>query len=68
MNRPETPKAPAEPAVADSSTVHEVRNLLAIAIASVEGIIDGKFDPVPRMAPLLETLKKLSALIDGRRI
>jgi hypothetical protein len=55
-----------EPVTGDRVIVHEIRNLLAVAIANVEGVIDGKFDPAPRMAPLLETLRTLSRLVDGK--
>jgi hypothetical protein len=50
----------------DDAVVHEIRNLLAIAIANVDGVIDGKFDPTTRMKPLRETLRAVSLLIDGR--
>jgi hypothetical protein len=55
-----------EPVPGDRVIVHEARNLLAVAIANVEGIIDGKFEAAPRMATLLETLRTLSRLLDCR--
>jgi hypothetical protein len=48
------------------SSVHEIRNLLAVAVATVEGIIDGKFEPGARMETLLKTLKRLADAVDRR--
>jgi hypothetical protein len=53
-----------QPVQGDGAIVHEARNLLAVAIANVEGIIDRKFDAEPRMAQLLDTLRTLGRLID----
>lgn len=54
------------PVLGDEAGVHGIRNLLAVAIANVEGIIDGKLDAAQRMAPLLETLRAVNRLIDGK--
>ncbi len=49
--------------------VHDIRNHLAIAIANVEAIADGKLDPTPkRLAAILEALRTIDALLNGMRI
>jgi hypothetical protein len=49
--------------------VHDIRNHLAIAIANVEAIADGKLEPTSkRLAVILEALRSVDALISGLRI
>jgi hypothetical protein len=49
--------------------VHDIRNHLAIAIANVEAIADGKLEPTPkRLSAILEALRMIDALLSGLRI
>jgi hypothetical protein len=71
LNTPEPDKFPRQQPTHDEpaedgapSSVHEIRNLLAVAIATVQGIIDGKFEPGARMETLLKTLKRLADAVD----
>ena len=73
MNTPEPDKLPRAQPTHDEpagdgtpSSVHEIRNLLAVAIATVEGIIDGKFEPGARMETLLKTLRRLADAVDRK--
>lgn len=45
--------------------VHEMRNQLAVAVANLEGWLDGKLQPTPRrIDAVLQALSALDALID----
>jgi signal transduction histidine kinase len=45
--------------------VHEMRNQLAVAVANLEGWLDGKLEPTPeRIASVLRALSALDALIE----
>jgi signal transduction histidine kinase len=47
------------------STVHEIRNQLAVAVANVEAFIDGKIKPTPdRLNSVLQALLEVDVLID----
>lgn len=49
--------------------VHDIRNHLAIAIANVEAIADGKLEPTSkRYSAILEALRTIDALLSGLRI
>lgn len=46
--------------------VHDIRNHLAIAVANVEAIADGKLEPTPkRLEAILEALRMVDALVSG---
>ena len=48
--------------------VHDIRNHLAIAIANVEAIADGKLDATPkRFSAILEALRTIDGLLSGLR-
>jgi signal transduction histidine kinase len=50
------------------STIHEMRNQLAVAVANIEAFIDGKFKPTPdRLNCVLQALLEVDVLIDGLR-
>jgi len=43
---------------------HQLGNLLAVALANVEGMIDGLVDPTPtRLESLADALRRASALL-----
>lgn len=43
---------------------HELGNLLAVALANVEGMIDGLVDPTPaRLEALADALRRAGALL-----
>ncbi len=45
--------------------VHEMRNQIAIAVATVEAFLDGKLDPSPkRLQTILRALNELDVLLD----
>jgi signal transduction histidine kinase len=47
------------------STVHEIRNQLAVAVANIEAFIDGKIAPTPdRLNSVLQALLEVDVLID----
>lgn len=47
------------------TTVHEMRNHLAVAVANVEAFIDGKLEPSPsRLRNVLQVLNEIDVLID----
>jgi signal transduction histidine kinase len=47
------------------STVHEMRNQLAVAVANIEAIIDGKLAPTPeRLGSVLAALGRLDVLMN----
>jgi signal transduction histidine kinase len=47
------------------STVHEIRNQLAVAVANIEAFIDGKLAPTPgRLGAVLQALNKVDILMD----
>ncbi len=49
--------------------VHDIRNHLAIAIANIEAIADGKLEPTPkRLSAILEALRMIDVLVSGLRI
>jgi len=46
--------------------VHDIRNHLAIAVANIEAIADGKLEPTPkRLEAILESLRRIDALVGG---
>lgn len=46
--------------------VHDIRNHLAIAVANIEAIADGKLEPTPkRLEAILEALRTIDALVSG---
>jgi len=46
--------------------VHDIRNHLAIAVANVEAIADGKLEATPkRFEAILESLRTVDALVSG---
>jgi hypothetical protein len=46
-------------------TIHEMRNQLAVAVANIEAIMDGKLAPTPdRLASVLNALSKLDILMN----
>jgi signal transduction histidine kinase len=48
--------------------IHDMRNELAVAIAHLEAMHDGKFTPTPeRLDVVLQALNRLDTLIDGLR-
>lgn len=50
------------------STIHEMRNQLAVAIANVEAFIDEKFKPTPdRLNAVLRALREVDVLINDLR-
>jgi hypothetical protein len=49
--------------------VHDIRNHLAIAVANVEAIADGKLEPTPkRLRAILESLRTVDALVSGLKL
>ncbi|HTX02201.1 MAG TPA: hypothetical protein VMD07_00870 [Candidatus Acidoferrales bacterium] len=49
--------------------VHDIRNHLAIAIANIEAIADGKLEPTPkRFTAVLEALRAIDGLLSGLRL
>jgi len=47
------------------STIHEIRNQLAVAVANIEAFIDGKYVPTPdRLNAVLRALLEVDILID----
>jgi two-component system sensor histidine kinase BaeS len=51
-----------------NSTVHEIRNQLAVAVANIEAFIDGKIKPTPdRLNSVLQALLEVDVLIDDLR-
>lgn len=47
------------------STIHEMRNQLAVAAANIEAFIDGKLEPTPdRLGAVLHALSKLDSLMN----
>jgi hypothetical protein len=50
------------------STIHEMRNQLAVAVGNVEAFIDGKFQATPdRLQAVLQALHEVDVLIDDLR-
>ena len=46
--------------------VHDIRNHLAIAVANIEAIADGKLEATPkRLEAILEALRMVDALVSG---
>ena len=46
--------------------VHDIRNHLAIAVAYIEAIADGKLEATPkRLEAILEALRTVDALVSG---
>jgi hypothetical protein len=46
--------------------VHDIRNHLAIAVANIEAIADGKLEATPkRLEAILESLRSVDALVNG---
>lgn len=51
-----------------SSTVHEIRNQLAVAVANIEAFIDGKLKATPdRLNAVLQALLEVDVLVDELR-
>jgi hypothetical protein len=51
------------------SIVHDIRNHLAVAVANIEAIIDGKLEPTPkRLEAILESLRAVDALVGGLKL
>jgi hypothetical protein len=49
--------------------VHDIRNHLAIAVANIEAIADGKLEPTPkRLEAILEALRTVDALVGGLKL
>lgn len=49
--------------------VHDIRNHLAVAVANVEAIVDGKLEPTPkRLAAILDSLRTVDALVGGLKL
>ena len=49
--------------------VHDIRNHLAIAVANIEAIADGKLEATPkRLEAILESLRSVDALINGLQL
>jgi two-component system sensor histidine kinase BaeS len=50
------------------STIHEMRNQLAVAVANIEAFIDGKLQPTPdRLGAVLQALNELDVLMNDLR-
>jgi signal transduction histidine kinase len=50
------------------STIHEMRNQLAVAVANIEAFIDGKLQPTPdRLGAVLQALNELDVLMTDLR-
>ena len=46
--------------------VHDIRNHLAIAVANIEAIADGKLEATPkRLQTILDALRTIDALVSG---
>ena len=46
--------------------VHDIRNHLAIAIANIEAIADGKLEATPkRLTAILDALRTIDSLVGG---
>jgi len=46
--------------------VHDIRNHLAIAVANIEAIADGKLEATPkRLEAILEALRTIDSLVGG---
>ena len=46
--------------------VHDIRNHLAVAVANVEAIADGKLEATPkRLEAILQSLRTVDALVGG---
>ena len=46
--------------------VHDIRNHLAIAMANIEAIADGKLEATPkRLASILDALRTVDSLVGG---
>ena len=46
--------------------VHDIRNHLAIAMANIEAIADGKLEPTPkRFEAILDALRTVDSLVGG---
>lgn len=49
--------------------IHDIRNHLAIAVANIEAIADGKLEATPkRLRAILESLRTIDALISGLKL
>lgn len=49
--------------------VHDIRNHLAIAVANIEAIADGKLEATPkRLEAILESLRAIDALVSGLQL
>lgn len=50
------------------STIHEIRNQLAVAVANIEAFIDRKFEPTPeRLNSVLQALLEVDVLVNDLR-
>ena len=46
---------------------HELGNLLSVAIANIEGMIDGLVSPTPdRLEAVVDALRRAGELVNGR--
>jgi hypothetical protein len=49
--------------------IHDIRNHLAIAVANIEAIADGKLEATPkRLKAILESLRRIDALLNGLKL
>ena len=49
--------------------IHDIRNHLAIAVANIEAIADGKLAATPkRLKAILESLRSIDALVSGLQL
>jgi hypothetical protein len=49
--------------------IHDIRNHLAIAVANIEAIADGKLEATPkRLKAILESLRSIDALLNGLKL
>lgn len=49
--------------------VHDIRNHLAIAMANIEAIADGKLEATPkRFEAILDALRTIDSLVGGLRL
>jgi len=64
--RPQDASAGAAKGVVVRTLVHEMRNHLAVLIANVEALADGKLEPsAERWHSMLQVLRELDVLVDG---
>ena len=48
----------------ERTIVHDIKNNLAVAVANIEAIVDGKLDATPkRLQAILSSLKTVDALL-----